>query len=611
MCGISGFVHDDRTRIASAIKLRAMSSTLLHRGPDGHGIYTKDNLALGHQRLAIIDLTSGSQPMSNRDNTIVITFNGEIYNYIELREELKGLGYHFDTTSDTEVLMCAYEHWGLNLHAHLNGMWAFALWDERKHQLLLSRDRIGEKPLYYAESDRTIIFGSECKAILAYGLRREADLSLLELYLTLGYIPAPFTFFKGIKKLKPGHFIVVSSGVYQTHKFWDLPDGDEAAFRTCQREIDEQFVHLLADSVKIRMRSDVPFGAFLSGGLDSASIVALMASNQNFPIETFTIGFPEKEFDERLLAAQVAERFGTSHHEFEVMPGALEESVREVVRTFDEPFGDSSALPVRYVSRCARGSVKMVLTGDGGDEVLSGYNAYQTERLCTWCGNIPRFVTKAALAGLKLTAAVASSRGRREIAHLRSAVAAVLSPFNESLLRRATWANDFTINKIIAVTGASTISPIEFLDDLLRGCRWQDRFYRLMFYNLKLTLPEDMLTKVDRMSMAHSLEARLPYLDHRLVEHMVTVDKSIKMPWLRRKAVLRRTIAKRLPAPLLRARKKGFVVPLREWLKDTRVLASVQRSLVDAPFLDQESSATFLSRTTESRRTMEILFGCY
>src|ERR1035437_5024597 len=327
MCGISGFVHYDRTRTACCETLRRMSSALVHRGPDGQGLCVRDNWALGHQRLAIIDLSSGGQPMFNRDCSVGITFNGEIYNFLELRGELQSLGYDFRTHSDTEVLLYAYEHWGIGMHEHLNGMWAFALWDERTHQLLISRDRLGEKPLYYAEFDHSLIFGSECKAIMAYGLPREANLELLETYLTFGYVPSPFSFFKGTHKLAPGHFLLLKDGHLTKHKYWDLPEIEETKFASHRAEVDAQFEFLLRDSVRLRMRSDVPFGAFLSGGVGSAAIVALMAENGVSPINTFTIGFSERGFDERRLANAVAEKFCTSHHEFTVTIDSLEESV--------------------------------------------------------------------------------------------------------------------------------------------------------------------------------------------------------------------------------------------------------------------------------------------
>lgn len=310
MCGIAGIFHFDSSRSVNELLLKKMTNCLSHRGPDGEGFFIKDSIGLGHRRLTIIDLSTGDQPMFNEDKSIAIIFNGEIYNYVELKDELKKLGCKFFTNSDTEVIIRAYQTWGVDCQNKLNGMWAFALWDERKNQLFISRDRIGEKPLFYSVHDNTFLLGSEIKSILAYGIPKIPNLELTELYLTLGYIPAPYTFYKNISKLRAGHYLIVSPNSVQEKKYWDLPEIDEGNMISDKKTVNETFENLLKDSVKIRMRSDVPFGAFLSGGLDSASIVALMSEISREKVQTFTIGFKEKMFDERKLAALVAEKFG-------------------------------------------------------------------------------------------------------------------------------------------------------------------------------------------------------------------------------------------------------------------------------------------------------------
>ena len=375
MCGIAGIFHFDPSRSVNESVLKKMTTTLSHRGPDGEGFYCKNNIGLGHRRLAIIDLTTGDQPIFNEDKSIAIIFNGEIYNYVELRDELRKLGCSFRTNSDTEVIIRAYETWGTDCQNKLNGMWAFALWDEKKNQLFISRDRIGEKPLYYSTHDNTFVFGSEIKSVLAYGCPRIPNLELTELYLTLGYVPAPYTFYKNISKLQAGHYLIVSQNSVQEKKYWDMPEIDEDNMISDKKQVYEQFENLLRDSVRIRMRSDVPYGAFLSGGLDSAGIVALMSEISKEPVRTFTIGFKEKMFDERKLAAEVAQKFKTDHHEYMIEHAAFDNALKNVMYHFDEPFGDSSALPTGQVSKIAVQKVKMVLTGDGGDEVLSGYNS--------------------------------------------------------------------------------------------------------------------------------------------------------------------------------------------------------------------------------------------
>ncbi|MEO6837232.1 MAG: asparagine synthase (glutamine-hydrolyzing), partial [Ginsengibacter sp.] len=372
MCGIAGYLHFDKERNSDPALIKKMADIISYRGPDGEGYYVHKNIAFGHRRLSIIDLSTGNQPMFSDDKSIVLIFNGEIYNYIELREELKKSGYSFKTTSDSEVIIQAYREWGIDCQNKFNGMWAFALWDENKQQLLLSRDRIGEKPLHYGIVDNTLVFGSEIKCLFAYGFPQKIDQELLEIYLTLKYIPAPFTFFENIKKLKAGYCLIIRGQDIKEYQYWDLPEIDETNMIENKKEVYENFENLFKDSVKLRMRSDVPYGAFLSGGLDSSSIVALMSKISSFPVETFTIGFKEKSYDERHLALLVANEYRTNHHEHVVEPETFTESLNNIVYHYDEPFGDSSAIPTGYVSKFASSKVKMVLTGDGGDEVLSG-----------------------------------------------------------------------------------------------------------------------------------------------------------------------------------------------------------------------------------------------
>ena len=341
MCGIAGIYHFETSRVINRDVLTRMTDIIHHRGPDGSGIYTQENIGLGHRRLSIIDLVTGDQPMFNRDQSIAIILNGEIYNYIELRDELIQLGCRFTTTSDTEVVIQAYETWGVDCLEKLNGMWAFALWDNNKKQLFISRDRIGEKPVFYSTWDNSFVFASEMKSIFEYGVERTPMLELLEIYMVTTSIPSPFTFYKQIKKLNPGHYILVNADGLKEVKYWDLPEIDEANMLRDKTFIYEEFEHLLTDSIKIRMRSDVPYGAFLSGGLDSSSIVALMSEISSFPINTFTIGFDDNSFDESKLAQEVADRFNTKHFLGTVEPEGFDEILKKVVFHYDEPFGDS------------------------------------------------------------------------------------------------------------------------------------------------------------------------------------------------------------------------------------------------------------------------------
>ena len=344
MCGIAGVFHFDHNRPVDQDMLKNMSDVISYRGPDADGFFTNKNVGLAHRRLSIIDLSSGAQPMYNDDGQIVIVFNGEIYNYIEVEQELKALGHTFKTSSDTEVIIRAYEQWGMNCQQKFNGMWAFALWDNYKKQLFISRDRLGEKPLNYAVFDDTFVFGSEIKCIGAYGVPLKPNTDLLELFMFLGYVPEPYTFYNGIKKLKAGHCLLIKDGQVNEHKYWDLPEIKEKELITDERRVVSEFSELFRDSIRIRMRSDVAYGAFLSGGLDSSSIVSIMAEVSSQPVETFTIGFNEKKYDERNMAKIVARRFHTHHHEHLVDVATFDRSLKNILFHYDEPFAD----PLQY-----------------------------------------------------------------------------------------------------------------------------------------------------------------------------------------------------------------------------------------------------------------------
>lgn len=566
MCGISGYLHFDDERKASKVLIKKMNDLLTHRGPDGEGFHVSKNIALGHRRLSIIDLHTGEQPMYSEDGKIILIFNGEIYNYLELREELIQLGNKFTTSSDTEVIINAYRTWGIDCQNHFNGMWAFALWDDSKQQLFLSRDRIGEKPLHYSVYDNTIIFASEIKSILAYGVPKIPNLDFLEIYLTLGYIPAPFTFYKNINKLRAGYCLIINGDNVREHKYWDLPEIEERKMITDEKKVYENFESLFSDSVKLRMRCDVPYGAFLSGGLDSSSIVAEMSDISSFPVETFTIGFKEKQFDERELASLVANKFRTNHHEYIVKPAMFDESLTNIAYHYDEPFGDSSAIPTGYVSRFASSKVKMVLTGDGGDEVLSGYTMYQGEKFASQYRKLPAMIRTSIPSFISGISRPIRGSLRYKLNRSKAITNASNLTFNDRFLSKAAYVDLSLVKQLVQ---SEKVYPIEdFLKDTLANCTYKDSFYKLMYLNLKLSLPDDMLVKVDRMSMAHSLETRTPFLDFRLIEYMAHVHKNIKMKNYERKTVLRNTIGKKLPPAILTAPKRGFGVPLREWFKE-------------------------------------------
>ena len=566
MCGITGFFHFDNQRSVDSLKLKAMTNIIRHRGPDGEGFFINKNIGLGHRRLSIIDLATGDQPMFNDDKSIALVLNGEIYNYIELRDELIKLGHSFRTTSDTEVIIRAYQEWGVACQNKFNGMWAFALWDEKQQQLFLSRDRIGEKPINYAVVDNTLVFSSEIKSLFAYGVPKEIRPELIEIYLVLTNIPGPDTFYKNIFKLKPGHYILANSNGINDFKYWDLPEIDENNMFKNKSAIYEEFAYLFEDSVKIRMRADVPYGAFLSGGLDSSSIVALMSKNSPHPVETFTIGFPQKDFDESHLAQLVATKFKTNHHLGTVQPDSLEAAIKRSVFHFDEPFGDSSAIPTFQVSQFAVKKVKMVLTGDGGDEVLSGYNSYVGVKLSEIINKFPLALQNASSISAGFLAKRFKGGLRYKLNRVESVIETASMPFAKRVANKTAYV-PLPLIKNLTTPLNNLISIEDYLSDIVSKIPYQDNFYRLMYMNFKYDLPDDYLVKVDRMSMANSLETRAPFLDYRLIEFMAKVDKNVKLQGWERKSVLRKTVGMRLPQELLKAPKRGFGVPLREWFR--------------------------------------------
>jgi asparagine synthase (glutamine-hydrolysing) len=599
MCGITGYVYLQGRGSHKDDRLKKMARSLTHRGPDGEGYYQTDGVALAHRRLKIIDLDTGDQPMFTQDGNLCIVFNGEIYNYLELKTELITLGHQFHTKSDTEIILASYLQWGESCQEKFNGMWAFALWDSRRKRLFLSRDRIGEKPLYYANYRGAFIFGSEIKSLLAYGIPPVARTELLEIYLTMGYLPAPYTFYKDIHKLRPGHYLIVEKGNILEQQYWCLPQRDEGDMLTDENEVNQKFEMLLNDSVRLRIRSDVPFGAFLSGGLDSSSIVSLMNRHCTHPVETFTIGFQEKQFDERELARDVAKAFATNHHEHVIKPEAIGQAITHVLQYYDEPFGDSSAIPTGHVCKEASRHVKMVLSGDGGDEILSGYTIYQGEKFSARYQMMPAFLKRAIPYLATLIAKPCRGELRYRLNRISNVCDAASTSFTQRLIAKSAYIPLERIRELLK--GNNSLWKVEeFITDLMKDCQFSDPFYKLMYFQFRASLPDQMLTKVDRMSMAHSLEVRTPFLDHRLVEFMAGVHKNIKMPGLIRKQILRKTVAHSLPESLLKAPKKGFTIPLREWFKDASFLTQVEQLPFKKIGLDEKTIQKIVKSNAQS-----------
>lgn len=584
MCGIAGYLYYDKNCPVLAEDLKRMTDIIAHRGPDGEGRFIDKNVALGHRRLAIIDLLTGHQPMKSQDDSLIIVFNGEIYNYIELRDELINKGYNFITKSDTEVILASYKEWGIGCVQKFNGMWAFALWDKNNERLFCSRDRVGEKPFYYSNYKNTFVFGSEIKSLFAYGIPRNINWEVLDVYLCFTYVPAPYTFLKDIYKLEPGHSLIIENGHVKKNLYWNVEFPPESEMRDDEQNIFEEFEALFYESVKIRMRSDVSFGAFLSGGLDSGTIVAVMSKYSEGPVKTCTIGFDHKEFDERDMARLVANKFQTDHVERIVDHEDAEALMQKLAWHYDEPFGDSSALPTYIVSRIAKERVKMVLSGDGGDEVLSGYTVHQGEKFSHQFSYIPGFIRKSVIPfGLNSLHAAASGSLKRKFLRAKSVVGSANMNFIDRLESKRTG---FTrAERDIIISNKKNIRPAqEFIEEEIRPVANRNNFTKLNYWLIKVSLPDDILCKVDRASMAHGLEVRVPFLDHRIIELLATISMKVKLKGYSRKHILRKTLGKQLPGELLTARKKGFSVPLREWFNGQTNSALEHRSLQCANF---------------------------
>jgi asparagine synthase (glutamine-hydrolysing) len=559
MCGIAGQVNVDQRPVNRRV-LEEMGRRLRHRGPDDNGIYAEGPVGLVHQRLSIVDLSpAGHQPMSNEDGTVWIVFNGEIYNFQELRENLKG-EHTFRSCTDTEVILHLYEELGLNCVSKLRGMFAFAMWDVPRRRLLLARDRVGKKPLFYSVNEQGISFASEIKALLTETTSRDIDPLAIHHYLTFQYVPAPRTIFRDIRKLKPGHLLVYEEGKATESAYWTLHF--EPKTHRGEAECVERFRALLEESVRLRMISDVPLGAFLSGGVDSSTVVAIMSRLSSQPVRTFSIGFKEEAFNELDYARQVAARFHTEHHEFIVEPDAID-ILSTLVRVYDEPFADSSAIPTYYVSQLSRQFVTVALNGDGGDELLAGYGRYAlaaTDRLADrWLSGPARARLGALVAGLP------AGLGR-----IRNRLERVLAPFSRAYLSRICYFSPAEKQALYSPEFAGLVRSEDSYDLLLRwfeAAQASDLLDQLLSVDTGSYLPDDLLVKVDRATMAHSLEGRSPLLDHHLLEFAATLPVGMKVRNGTSKYLMKRAMRGLLPDAVLDRPKMGFGVPIDQWFR--------------------------------------------
>ena len=548
-----------------------MTTSLAHRGPDDSGYYIDDRVALGHRRLSIIDLKTGHQPMFSEDGRTCVVFNGEIYNFAGIRSELLVKGHRFSSNSDTETIIHAYEEWGEECVQRLRGMFAFAIWDSVKKVLFIARDRLGKKPLFYAQYGGKFVFASEMKAILIDpGFNRTLDDEGLSSYFLFSYIPAPLTAFRNIKKLLPGHTLTVKNGRVEEKKYWDVvfqPDR-----RKSEQDFIHEFMHMLQESVAIRLISDVPLGAFLSGGIDSSTVVALMSRGTSGPVKTFTIGFGGTTGgfdDERRYARLVAERYRTEHREYEVLP-RVEDIINTIAGSFDEPFADDSSVPSYYVCKTARENVTVALSGLGGDETFAGYERYLGFHLGRYFNRIPAVIRKGIISPI-INSLPESSSGHYRVNHLKRFIRSSSEDFGRQYLGyvsklNARYRKLFFADKGRNLAEAFSAAEKRFLD-IFNADAADDPLNKVFYSDIKTYLPEDILACTDRMSMCNSLEVRAPFIDHELVEFCATIPPEMKMKWFRKKYLLKKGAAPLLPKEVLDHRKQGFVGPMTKWLQ--------------------------------------------
>lgn len=562
MCGICGWLNFDREDVVEKDLLNRMNNTLTHRGPDGAGLYHEENFGMGHRRLSIIDVAAGQQPLCNEDGSVWVSFNGEVYNYIELMESLKSKGHRFKTNSDTEVLVHLYEEKGERLVEDLQGMFAFAIWDTKKKKLCLFRDRLGKKPLYYTyQEDRQLLFGSEIKAILSSGqITRQINYQALDQYLSFLYLPFDRSIFTEIHKLPAAHYLICQDGKVTVTKYWELHYPNHFDARLSEEDYVERFDDILKDAVKVRLRSDVPLGAFLSGGVDSSAVVSIMQELNSSPVETVSVGFDEKKYNELPYAKEISSIFGCNYNEFVVQPN-IHDVFTKLIPFFDEPFADSSFIPTYYVSKAARQKVTVALSGDGGDETLAGYSRHAIELLEHRIRPFSRFIPNSIFHLLyrSLPEGVTGRNILGDLGHSPEEAAARKHYnllFNKSIKEKV-------YEKKTSITDVSA-----HFRALYRDSSANNPLDKALHLDMQTYLVDDILVKVDRMSMANSLEVRAPLLDYRVLEFLATVPPNLKFNNGTTKYLLKQSVKKKIPSHILERKKQGFRLPIEEWLKN-------------------------------------------
>lgn len=567
MCGICGW-YGRTESIESEITLKRMCDKIVHRGPDNEGIFVGRAAALGIRRLSIIDLKTGSQPIHNEDKTIWVVCNGEVYNFKYLRAELEKKGHKFYTNSDVEVIVHLYEEKGFDAVSSLRGMFAFAIYDEKKGLIFIARDRIGKKPLVYTVLNGRLLFASEIKSLLEFpGIQREVNREAIDLYLTYQYVPSPLTAFKDIHKLPPAHYMVYdSSGKLTLERYWQ-PTFEPKKILS-EQEWQDAVIDKLREATRIRMISDVPLGAFLSGGIDSSAVVAMMAMESSKPVKTFAIGFEEEEYSELKYASAVAKHLGTDHHEYIVRPNAAE-ILPKLAWFYDEPFADSSALPSYYVARETRREVTVALNGDGGDENFAGYLRYRAFKLSEQIAPV-RGLLWASLPAIKKLLPYTDGKARKLLHRARTGISALCDSPAQRNIRWHSIFNNETKDKMYSQGMKSFLAgknSYSYMEQIFLNAPVKNDIDRLLYTDLMAYLPGCLLVKVDIASMANSLEARSPFLDHELIELAAQMPDTLKLKGYTSKYILKKALKNVLPDDILSRKKMGFGIPIHRWFR--------------------------------------------
>lgn len=570
MCGIAGWINleNKSSQNHSEAVLHAMCEKMKHRGPDSEGLWFDETVALGMRRLSIIDLHTGEQPVFNEDKQVVVVMNGELYNFKEVRKDLEKRGHKFETNTDTEILPHLYEEYGEAMLEHINGMFAFALWDKRKKKLVIARDRFGEKPLYYGMFDSKLIFASELKVLLANpAVKAEINLHSLRSFLSFDYVPAPNSIYKNIYKLPSAHLLVLEKGEIKTRRYWNQSFRKNGNTPTIEKAA-EELRELLADAVRMRLVSDVPLGILLSGGVDSSTVAAFATQFSTEKVKTFSIGFEEDSFDESKFARQVATHLGTEHYEEKLNVGKAADLISEIGTWLDEPMSDGSLIPTFLLSKFVRKHVTVALGGDGGDEIFAGYPMYFGHRVSNIYGNIPRFLRHGLIEPIVNNLPVSNKNLSFEYKAKRFVAAAKY----DVVTRHHSWFGSFSIDEqckllskdVLAETSGDIYKAAK---DLLKICDAKTEIEKMQFLDMNFYMAEDILTKVDRASMAVSLEVRAPFLDPRVAEFAAKLPLEYKLKGNKGKYILKKAVEPFLPKNILHRPKKGFGIPIAEWLK--------------------------------------------